>query len=104
MGLFHEAAGCVSGAAGLRVAHVLVGSGSTGKGRAELVLPGRYLLQPRQAQVAGLVAGLRGHVALVASGAAVLMIVTAHGLKDNTSPIRLKSGLNETDKPLNDIR
>lgn len=83
----HEAAGGVLGAAGLGVAHVPVGQNQAraghgpgpGRGRG-LRLQGRDLLQPGEAQVLRLVAGLLGHVALVAFGAAVLVVAAAHGL------------------------
>lgn len=39
------------------------------------------LLEPGQAEFARLVAGLLSHIALVAFGAAVLVIVTAHSLQ-----------------------
>lgn len=83
LGLVHEAAGGVFGAAGLGVAHVpgrpsWTGNSSTGL---LLLLQGRDLLQPGQAEVTGLVTRLFSHVTLVAFGAAVLTIATAHGLQ-----------------------
>lgn len=75
----HEAAGRVFGAAGLAVTHG-PGSTGTGNGPSGLPLQGQRLPEPGQAEVAGLVTRLLGHVTFVAFGAAVLTIVTAHGL------------------------
>lgn len=76
--LVHEAAGRVSGAACLAVAHV---PGRTGNSPAGLLLQGRDLLQPGEAEAAGLVTRLLGHVTFVAFGAAVLVIAAAHSLE-----------------------
>lgn len=88
--LVHEAAGGVPGAAGVGVAHVPVPARQNGTGPVGLVLlplllmqlqQRRDLAQPRQPHASGLVAGLLGQVAQVACGAAVLVVVAAHGLR-----------------------
>lgn len=82
VGLVHEAAGRVLGAAGLGVTHVPGRPSWTGNSRSGLILlQGRYLLQPGQAELTGFVTSLFSHIAFVAFGAAVLVIVTAHGLE-----------------------
>lgn len=78
MFLFHEAAGRVSGTAGLGVAHVLSWMGNS---LAELLLQGWDLLQPGHTEATGFVTGALCHIALVAFGAAVLVIVAAHSLE-----------------------
>lgn len=80
MFLFHEAAGRVSGTAGLGIAHV---PSWIGNSPAELLLQGRDLLQPGHTEATGFVTGPLGHIALVAFGAAVLVIVAAHSLERN---------------------
>lgn len=80
-GRLHEAAGRVPGAAGLAVAHVPGWSSRTGNGPTGLRLQGGGLLEPGQAEAAGLVAGLFSHVAFVAVRTAVLVIAAAHGLE-----------------------
>lgn len=75
--LLHEAAGCVSGAAGLSITLVFIIPSLTG------ALPhGRELLLPWQTGTAGSLTGLLRHVALVAFGAAVLQIRAAHSLEE----------------------
>lgn len=81
MGLVHEAARCVFGAAGLGVTHVLGQPTWTGNNLIGFILQGWYLLQPGQAQVSRLVTSLLSHITLVAFGAAVVMIVAAHSLE-----------------------
>lgn len=77
----HEAAGCVSGAAGPSVTHVPVSAHQC----LPRPLQGWDLLQPRRSGAVGLVAGLLGHVALVPVGAAVLVVVTADGLRQRAA-------------------
>lgn len=79
--IFHEAAGRVPGTAGLGVTQVLGWLSWIGNWLAGLLLQGRYLPQPGQAEATGLVTGLLGHIAFVAFGAAVLMVVAAHSLE-----------------------
>lgn len=79
--VFHEAAGRVFGTAGLGIAHVLGRLSWIRKGLAGLLPQGWYLPQPGQAEATGLITGLLGHIAFVAFGAAVLMIVAAHSLR-----------------------
>lgn len=81
LGLFHEAAGRISGAAGLAVAHVLGRPSWTGNSQNGLLLQGRDLLQPGQAEATGPLTSLFSHVTFVAFWAAVLMIATAHSLE-----------------------
>lgn len=91
MFLFHEAAGRVSGTAGLGVAHVLSWMGNS---LAKLLLQGWDLLQPGHTEATGFVTGALCHIALVAFGAAVLVIVAAHSLERNKERVlhhRLKS-------------
>lgn len=76
--LFHEAAGRVSGTAGLGVAHVL---SWTGNSLAEHLLQGWDLLQPGHTEATGFVTSALCHIALVAFRAAVLVIVAAHSLR-----------------------
>lgn len=92
LGLLHEAAGRVPGAAGVAVTHDLGWLSWTENGTAGLLLQGRDLLQPGQAEAPGPVAGLSGHVAFVPLRAAVLMIVTAHSLEN-------QDGVTITDAP-----
>lgn len=82
--LVHEAAGCVLGAAGSVVAHVLGRPSWSGNGPTGLRLQGRDLLQPGQAESSGLVTWLCSHVTFVAFGAAVLTIGAAHSLDRTT--------------------
>lgn len=91
MFLFHEAAGRVSGTAGLGVAHVLSRMGNS---PAELLLQGWDLLQPGHTEATRFVTGALCHIALVAFGAAVLVIVAADSLERNKERVlhhRLKS-------------
>ena len=83
----HEAAGCVLGAAGLGITHVLGRLRWTGNSLTKLLLQGRDLLQPGQAETTGLLAGLFSHVTLVAFWTAVLVIVTAHSLETTRSKL-----------------
>ena len=85
----HEAAGRVLGAAGLGVTHVLGRPRWTGNSVTKLLLQGRDLLQPGQAETTGLLAGLFSHVTLVAFRTAVLAIVTAHSLETTRSKCSL---------------
>lgn len=82
MGVLHEAAGRVLGAAGLGVAHVLGRPSWTANSLSGNLLQGWYLLEPGEAAFTELVTSLLSHVTLVAFGAAVLMIVTAHSLEN----------------------
>lgn len=79
--LVHEAAGRISGAAGLGVTLVPGRLSWTRNSQTGLVLQGRYLLQPRKAQVTWFVTSLLGHIALIAFRAAVLVIATANSLR-----------------------
>lgn len=81
VGLVHEAAGRVLGAAGLGVTHVLGRPSWTANSLAGNPLQGWYLLEPGEAALTKLVTSLLGNITLVAFGAAVLMIVTAHSLR-----------------------
>lgn len=83
VGLLHEAAGRLPGAAGLGVTHVPGWSSWTGNGPTGLLLQGGGLLEPGQAEAAGLVASLFSHVAFVAAWTAVLVIAAAHGLESS---------------------
>lgn len=82
--LLHVAAGGVLGAAGVGVAHDPGGLGGAGP---EGCRPGqgRGLLDPGEAEAVGLVTRLLSNVALVALGAAVLVVITAHGLRQRAA-------------------
>lgn len=84
LALAHEAAGRVFGAAGLGVTHVPDRPSWTGnRSGTGLLLQGRDLLQPGQPEASvGFITRLFSHVTFITFRAAVLMIATAHGLKE----------------------
>lgn len=90
VGLLHEAAGGVSGTAGLVVTHVLGRPRPTRKPWSGGPLQGRYLLQPRHTQLTRHLTRLLSHVALEASGTAVLIIITAHSLEGRQKTVQLR--------------
>lgn len=81
LGLFHEAAGCILGAAGIGVTHFPGKLSWKWYSPRGLPLQGRYFQQPGQSQTTGFITRLLSHVTLVAFGAAVLLVTAAHGLQ-----------------------
>lgn len=92
LGLLHEAAGGVPGAAGVAVTHDFGRLSWTENSTTGLLQQGWDLLQPGQTEAPGPVTGLSGHVAFVPFWAAVLMIVTAHGLENQDPSARQVTG------------